>query len=637
MKTNTANSTQHSDAIHHMSSERVNLPLSSLVLSPHNIRKTQRTNLEELAAILLSQGVLENLIVHRVKKSGGRATPKHAVAAGGRRLAALELLASRKQIAADYPVPCLLVNEDRAIEVSVAENSHEPMHPADEFDAFKAMSDKGKSIEDIAAAFGVTPLTVKRRLRLANVSPRLLSLYREGEANLEQLMTLAITEDQKAQELAWDSLPSYGRHVFALRRCLTEQEVDACDHPLAQWVGIEAYEAAGGRVRRDLFSEDDGGYLMDIPLLESLALAKLEQAAEAVRGEEWAWVDVRTSCDYTALNKFSRSPKKKRDPTGDEQTLLDELMMAREAAEVKINEYANVGEFDEDVADEMEQRLWVINDDIEALMDGLEEYSTEGLTCGAIVTLNSQGELVIQRGLIRPEDKPASSSKVAGTGIDQGTAGIGATKAVHAESLVRMLSAQRTAALQASLASRPDVALAAVVGAMASQVFSDVRYSILPPLQVSLKETELNRDCHDIEQSRARIALDAQHNAWIGRFPQDNEESFFAWLLNQSQETLLELLAFCAACSVNAVQSREFKVGGVVALSEALALDMANWWKATPSTYLSHVNKQRLVDVVTEAVSEDAAKPLATMKKSDAVVAAASHLDGLRWLPEPLR
>jgi ParB family chromosome partitioning protein len=77
------------------------------------------------------------------------------------------------------------------------------MHPADQFEAFAALVAEGRPIEDIAADFGVTPLVVQRRLKLANVSPRLLADYRAGEGvSLEQLMALAVTDDHAAQEAA---------------------------------------------------------------------------------------------------------------------------------------------------------------------------------------------------------------------------------------------------------------------------------------------------------------------------------------------------------------------------------------------------------------------------------------------------
>jgi ParB family chromosome partitioning protein len=139
--------------------------LSALRFSKRNVRKTGSTPIAELAASIERVGLLQNLTV--VACADGE---HYEVVAGGRRLAALKLLAKQKRLPKDYPVPCLLVADASARTVSLTENvQREPMHPADQFEAFAALVAEGRSIEDIAADFGVTPLVVQRRLKLANV------------------------------------------------------------------------------------------------------------------------------------------------------------------------------------------------------------------------------------------------------------------------------------------------------------------------------------------------------------------------------------------------------------------------------------------------------------------------------------
>src|SRR3546814_10729411 len=100
------------------------------------------------------------------------------------------LLAKKKRIPADYEVPCLLVADASARTVSLAENvQRENMHPADQFAAFAALVKEGRPVEDIAADFGVSPLVVQRRLKLANVSPRLMADYRAGGVTLDRKRT----------------------------------------------------------------------------------------------------------------------------------------------------------------------------------------------------------------------------------------------------------------------------------------------------------------------------------------------------------------------------------------------------------------------------------------------------------------
>jgi ParB family chromosome partitioning protein len=158
-----------------------NIPLSQLVPSPDNVRKTDRMNgIAGLAANIAAKGLLQNLQV-RPAASG-----TFEVVAGGRRLAALKLLAKKKAIAKDAPVACnVLAKDEDAAEISLAENEmRQAMHPADQFEAFKALVDSDHGIEDVAARFGVTPTVVRQRLKLAAVSPMLMALYRKAAMSL---------------------------------------------------------------------------------------------------------------------------------------------------------------------------------------------------------------------------------------------------------------------------------------------------------------------------------------------------------------------------------------------------------------------------------------------------------------------
>ncbi len=170
-------------------------------------------------------------------------------------------------------------------------NLREQMHPADQFEAFAALVKEGRPIEDIAADFGVSPLVVQRRLKLANVSPRLLADYRAGAVTLEQLMALTITDDHAAQESAFYGAPEWQRGASALRERLTEREIDAT-HPLVRFAGLDALHGGGRGIRRDLFAEGDAGtYLTDAALLETLVRGKLDALAGDMRAEGWAWVE----------------------------------------------------------------------------------------------------------------------------------------------------------------------------------------------------------------------------------------------------------------------------------------------------------------------------------------------------------
>src|ERR1700735_2649448 len=212
------------------------LPLSKLVSSPDNVRKTDRmSGIEQLAASIEAHGLLQNL------QARPSSTGVFEVVAGSRRLAALRLLAKRKKIAPDFLVPCNALDVENPAEISLAENEiRQAMHPADQFDAFKALADQKMSDEDIAARFGVTVQVVRQRLKLARVSPKLIALYRKGEMPLDCLMAFAISDDHKQQEKIWKELPAWSkRDADSIRDTLTKAHVEA-DSKLARFVSVAA-------------------------------------------------------------------------------------------------------------------------------------------------------------------------------------------------------------------------------------------------------------------------------------------------------------------------------------------------------------------------------------------------------------
>ena len=204
------------------------IPLSKLVPSPANVRKA-KTDITGLAANIMAHGLLQNL---QVCPNG----ETYEVVAGGRRLAALKLLAKQKKIAADYGVACEVRDGADATEISLAENEmREAMHPADQFEAFKKLAEDGKGEEEIAARFGVTPHIVRQRLKLAVVSPKLIAAYRKGAMTLDCLMAFTVADDHRTQEKVWAGLPDYARQrADAIRDALTEKHI-AADSKLARW------------------------------------------------------------------------------------------------------------------------------------------------------------------------------------------------------------------------------------------------------------------------------------------------------------------------------------------------------------------------------------------------------------------
>lgn len=99
---------------------------------------------------------------------------------------------------------------------------------------------------------------------------------------------------------------------------MTELEIDAA-HPLVHFIGMDAYTAAGGGIRRDLFADDDSGtYLTDAALLETLVRSKLDELAEGIRAEGWAWVEALPHLSYAERQAFQNATRQRREPSARE-------------------------------------------------------------------------------------------------------------------------------------------------------------------------------------------------------------------------------------------------------------------------------------------------------------------------------
>ncbi|RTB62343.1 ParB/RepB/Spo0J family partition protein [Pseudomonas aeruginosa] len=617
------------------------VPLSRLVSRPtgRNVRKTSRMSIPELAASIQRVGLLQNLIV--ITSADGE---HYEVVAGGRRLAALKLLAKKHRISKEWEVPCLLVADGTARTASLTENvQREAMHPADQFEAFAALVAEGRPIEDIAADFSVTPLVVQRRLKLANVSPRLLADYRAETVSLDQLMALAISDDHTAQEAAFYDAPTWQRSPHHLRDRLTEREIDAHRHPLVRFVGLDGYEQAGGGTRRDLFAEADSGvYLTDATLLERLAQDKLASLAAKVKAEGWAWVDATPGTTHADLQAFQRAPKQRRSPNKREAQRIEKLQTKMQALAEAVD--AALDADDEEKADALQEEGEHLGEQLQALEDGLLDYAANvKAAAGAIVSIDRDGQAVIHRGLLREAEAKAlrtlerlrqgfGSEGEAGNG-DTGEEADDAPKpATMSDRLAQRLSAHRTAALQIKVARHPQVALAALVHGMVQTVLQESYYGHDLPLGVSLKQQDrLESLAPDVSESPAAVALRTLQEVAGEALPEDSAE-LFAALLAKSQDELVRLLAVCVASTVDVVTPRATQHQPGAELAQAVALDMAAWWQPTADGYFQHLPKAAILEAVGEFAPEHVTR-LAKLKKGDIASEAERLADGTGWMP----
>jgi ParB family chromosome partitioning protein len=605
------------------------IPLNKLKKSPRNVRQVahSKQHIEALATSIQTHGPLQDPVVATERDDDGRPTGCYLVTIGeGRRLAHLARV-KRKWIRSDHPIRCKVDDEHNPVALSLAENVlHESMHPADQFVAFKVLVDSGQSVEDVAAQYSVTPLVVQRRLKLANVAPQFLAMYRKGESGLtlEHLMALATVDDHERQQQVWKELPESRRSPDVLRAALTQDEVPASD-PVARFVTRKAYEHAGGAVRRDLFADENDVYLVNRELLERLALEKLERHAAKLAAEGLAWVEVCVRMDYAKRATYGYVRTVRREPTEEEAQALA-------AAENRLQELQRQGEGVEDDAklSELDDAAAVTQEQIDQIEEALQVPDPEQQAiCGAIVTISRDGKVEIERGRVKPEDanrlKRTSSASVRPKEPASRT---------HSASMTRRLTAHRTLALQASLAQQPQIALLALTHRLLLKELYEPGTQAESPLQVRTEAVPLRQDAPDLEQAKAYAVLHAHRERLRAQLPE--ADALFEWLRAQSIEKLLEALAVCVAQAVNGVQSDD-SPSAFDRLAAAAQLDMREWWTPTADGYFGSLPKAEILKIVRDATSAEVARPLELLKKVNLAKSAEEKITGSGWLPTILR
>jgi ParB family chromosome partitioning protein len=596
--------------------EVTTIALNKLIPWTGNVRKTAGadTALAELAASIAAHGLLQPLVV-RAEKRG-----KFAVVAGCRRLEALRRLAAKGALAQDAGIACsLMAAEANATEASLAENAvREQMHPADEFEAFRALIDDGASIADVAARFGYSESTVEKRLKLARVSPLIIKAYRDGEIGLDHVMAFAATDDQAAQERIWTEAPPWMKEeAAAIREALTEHDIAASDRRV-KFVTLKAYEKAGGGVRRDLFSEgEEGVFILDVLKLDQLAAAKLEKAAAKIRKEGWKWVDVYADFGYDESGRFERVFAESLPLTIEEQAELRALEIEADASY----------DIEGDLSPEQQARFDEVTARMEELTDERETFwlPESFAIAGAVVSIDRDGKAEVTRGLVRPEDAPVKAKAKNGSAVKD--------KEGLPAALTQSLTEEKSAAISAALLERPDVALAVIAHAFAGEVFYG-------GARTSLDLLLSPRSFKSVAGTKASEAILYARAAWSDRLPEDPAD-LFDWCLEQRPETLLDLLAFCAAMAIDCVQAKGKPEAGRAAHADALAhaigFDIAAWFAPTAANYFSRISKPQILSALQEAKGVPPAPSWSAMKKAELAALAEREAAGKGWLPAPLR
>jgi ParB family chromosome partitioning protein len=646
------------------------IPFNRIRLSESNVRETDvEAGLDDLTHdIDRREDIVQGINVRAILDADGNETGDFETPAGGRRFRAITRLVEAGRFPADGLVPCLVKKPDAktsAVDDSLAENMLRlGLHPLDQFRAFKRMFDDGMTKEEIADAYRTTPRYITQRMRLASVSPALLEVYARNGMPLAMLEAFTVNPDHARQEQVWEAVQrSYNVQPWQVRQLLTETTVPT-DDKRVRFVSVDAYEQAGGPMLRDLFSENDGGWLEDVGLLDRLVAEKLKAIADDVAAEGWKWIAVDISHPYGYENGL-------REITGSFADLTDEERAARDALR---NEYDDLeSEYSEhdELPEEIDRRLG----EIEAALEDFEKRPivydpAEIARAGVFISIDRDGDPVVERGYVRPEDEPAADGESESAGVTAGNDGDVQRAAITIggqpveteddddddgvkplpERLVIELTAHRTVALQEALANNPHVAITALLHRLVME-----RYHYAAPtgcLEVSVRQRFFPSQSVDLRDSPSVKAIGERFDAWKADLPSD-EAALWDWIAALDEASRMALLAHCVSYGVNALYERpnihsasgvsqhglDRRLSGADRIARATGFDMVvdAGWRPTVENYLGRVTKPQILAAVREGAGERAAQLIDHLKKGDMAKEAERLLADTGWLPEPLR
>lgn len=667
--------------------------LSKLRLSASNVRTAPDAALmiEPFAADLEARGVLQNLLVTPVARSRGM----FEVFDGGRRLRALNLLVERGVIDPDQydvPVRVLKGNDAELTETSLAVSFHHlKLSPTEECRAFQHFLAGSTDIDAVAKRFGVTRRFIDGRLRLADLAEPIFTALAENRITLDMAKAYASTASHEAQLSTWTTYGSMSHYNADSIRRIIANDMMRADDPVALLVGAEAYEAAGGVIERDLFSDAREKWRHP-EIARSLAAAIMEAEATRIGAERGlAWIrPVASHSIWDATRNLYKI------------TLPEQPMTLAEAERAEQIEQ-RVGELhdamqDEDLAEDafavMETELDALAAELEAL-DNRPVFMPPELASrvGAFLTLAQNGTMLLNESYYSEtpitvtvvEPDPVDGDAEGGHADDEGeidaeavsdpvikaptfrieegtiTTSTGSTpKEIDPDTaapggkalsqvLLDQLAVQRRDVLGAALIANPGLALDYMLFAM---VDGRTMGGSGDGTTISASRPQDPVMSNNVPASRARDYLTEVHDgldtSWgvpggkVERFEafralgDEAKSAWLAWIV----ATSLEAKENYSSHTQNPLQNR---------LATILEVDVASWWRPTSENFFDRVSKGSLISLLHEVGGPALSSRHATEKKpevsascqklfaGEAIVEPAIKEAALQWLPSAMR
>lgn len=568
--------------------------LSQLRLSPLNTRQVKPSQIESMADDIQAHGLLQNLIAY---EEDGLLW----VFAGGRRYRGLKMLVKRKSVKIGDTFPVELRTKEEAIELSLAENTQrEDMHPADHIRAFAALRDAGMDVSEIAARFGRAESFVYRMLRLSALNPVLIGILAKDQLTLEAAKALTLTDDHAQQLKAFKA--SNGQ-AQTIRRFLTEEKVTT-ESGAFLFIGRDAYEAKGGTITVDLFSQGAEGFANQPDLVQEVAEEKLDALADEYRSAGWHEVRAELQQPYDLYTK-GYLYEGQREPTEAEAEQIA-------AIDAEIDAEGEDGD-----------RIEALTDQREAITDGLKGYTKDQRAVGGVALWVSRDGTLGTR-FYRAKAEPRAN-----------TAGGSGPAAMYPNTLVSDLTRIKTQIVQEAVAANPELAMDILLDCLAGQMLHG-RPSYEMALDVQAKtvvtavppEMMTTSDVQPVEQIMATRFASLPI---AGRF-----EAIRKLDVDDKLALLGGLVAMMLDGSVFAGCTPGFRHHSFEQIAKAADVNIAGRWTA-PIALFDRMKRAGLVALLRQEKGGPSADNCASIKKkADLAVNVHARLDG-DWLPAPMK
>ena len=588
------------------------VPFDSLVLNPAiNVRQSNRDEgIAEMAESIRALGLLQDIIVREVKTANGHL--RFEIVDGERRYMAMKLIRETDPAAFD-PLRVIIRQSDEtdAREVSLAANIMRlEMTPIDEVEAFGKLAEDGRSVDDIALTFGITPRRVQQRIALAKLAPEILSRVRKDELTLAEAQAFTLEPRHERQVKIMRDL---GENIstWSIHRAILDEAL-AADSGLAEFITEEAYLAAGGTIREDLFGEDR--FWESGEIIARLLETTIQQTVDAYEDDGWKWVRVDQEIGYHGMAMLRPEVPSVISP--EDAAKIEEL----ELELTKIN-----SDWD-NLSPEDEERMEDLEAEIETLR-GTPTFSAEQKARSGVVIQVLKDDVRIYEGCIAAGDRKANSAEDDDSGPSP-TSGPGTPATLEeadlAGAVLADLSLHMGGALQMKLSMLPARAPRLIAAAL---IMALHRRQFESPLAFDITSFKAP------EAVRGHSLFRADHDPLLARYNEMDFESIVGHLELLTPEEFGNLMAALAAY---AVRIESTGTGPDRQLVKMVSPTADLYWQADEA-FFKRLKRPQLLEALADILPTATHEALKEAKKAELVKHCAEHLTGKGWLPPYLR